>query len=94
MKFLSKGPIKLGDGDSIFARICRFLKLAPWKLNMLDQMDASLTISVQSENPFYMNLVNLSSMDIMRMAMSNILPNITYNKGFMYVYGGSKIHTW
>ena len=90
MMFLTKRAIKLGDGDSILAFISRFLKLAPWKLNMLDQMDASLTISVQSENPFYMNLVNLSSMDIMRMAMSNI----TYNKGFMYVYGVSKIHTW
>ena len=67
MMFLTKGAIKLGDGDSILAFISRFLKLAPWKLNMLNEMDASLTISVQSENPFYMNLVNLSSMDIMRM---------------------------
>ena len=124
------------------APISRFLKLASWKLNMLDQMGASLTILIfsqiweplphephqpvlhgphddghaksclyqgfhvclwsqddayiitfilltRSENPFLMIVVNLSSMDVMMMAM----PNITYIKGFMYVYGVRKKHT-
>ena len=40
--------IKLRDGETILAPFSRFLKLGSWKFNMLDEMGASLIISIFS----------------------------------------------